>query len=161
MIHHRKSSPKSSPKIVANRHRKSSPKIITESKRLSPCPANITVGIGITFCLPLDIFKLFLISCLSPTLTFFDMALQGRDQFLPLAPYFCMITLDSALSLSGLRLAKQEQNDQFTVRTCGNVIGCPVYMSILYALSGKDKTVSPMHCLESFHMQHRHAGIYQ
>jgi hypothetical protein len=30
----------------------------------------------------------------------------------------------------------------------------------LYALSGKDKTVSPMHCLESFHMEHRHAGIH-
>ena len=61
------------------------------------------------FCLPLDFFKLFQISCLSPTLTFFlTWHCKVEISFTPLAQDFCMITLDSALSLSGLRLAKSE-----------------------------------------------------
>ena len=107
---HRKSSPKSSPKFVDNRHRKSSPKIITESKGLSPCPANSTVGIEIYFCSPLS-FSLFCCSNLLLVYHILDLTLHCKVEvsFTPLAQYFCMTTLDSALSLPGLRLTKKRQ----------------------------------------------------
>lgn len=127
-------SPKIVTEIITENCGKSSPKIVTENhhrkQRAFSLPCQYHSGYWDYFCLTLDIFELFLISCLSPTPTFLTWHCKVEISFTPLAQYLCMITLDSALSLSGLRLAKQEQNDQFTVRTCGNVIGCPVYMSI-------------------------------
>ena len=80
-------SPKIVTEIITENCGKSSPKIVTENhhrkQRAFSLPCQYHSGYWDYFCLPLDIFKLFLISCLSPTLTFFDMALQGRDQFHP------------------------------------------------------------------------------
>jgi hypothetical protein len=78
--------------VTENHHRK---------QRVSSLPCQYHSWYWDYFCLPLDIFKLFRISCVSLTLTvFLTWHRKVEISFTPLTQYFCMITLDSALSLS-------------------------------------------------------------
>ena len=77
MIHHRKSSPKI---VTENHHRK---------QRAFSLPCQYHSGYWDYFCLTLDIFELFLISCLSPTPTFLFLTWHCKVEisFTPLAQY--------------------------------------------------------------------------
>ena len=115
-------SPKIVTEIITENCGKSSPKIVTENhhrkQRAFSLPCQYHSGYWDYFRLTLDIFELFLISCLSPTPTFLTWHCKVEISFTPLAQYLCMITLDSALSLSGLRLAKKKCNYAIQVRRC-------------------------------------------